>query len=165
MKALAVLLVADTERECAGVMASLAAEEDIQVRGPVGGVEALRHCSIQLPSIALIHTRLADFTGIELCQLLRGRHRTEHLPLVLFDTCDSSGLYPDGSSADDYVSSAELPDIVSRMRRVIRRIAEVSPGGLVETYEGRHLIANFLRVNLLVDGRGVDLTRREVTLL
>ena len=42
---------------------------------------------------------------------------------------------------------------------------ESGEGTLVTEFTGRHLVANFERIQIVVDGRTVDLTRRELRLL
>jgi DNA-binding response OmpR family regulator len=88
------------------------------------------------------------------------------MPILLFSARNHS-YTPSNQTltcADDYVVRTDFGSIAERIRTLVRR--EPSIGSeLLDSYEGRHLNANFRRVHVTVDGCLVDLTLRELRLL
>jgi DNA-binding response OmpR family regulator len=110
---------------------------------------------------------LDDISGMELCQLLRGRYATQRVPIVLFTSRPSAMLLSDPRlrHADGLFCLSELRDLA---RRVDGLIADNGSTLTVETftsYEGRLLQAHFDRIQIVVDGLSIDLAPRELKLL
>jgi DNA-binding response OmpR family regulator len=140
--------------------------KEFSVLGPVGALEALRLCRNHLQAAIVIQRDLHDVSGVELCRLLRGRKRTERLPILLFDSRLADETPVAINEANDYVPRAQLPDLADRLRALLQTKRDIaSSEKCVLTYEGRHLTANFVRVLVAVDSTQVDLTRRELGLL
>jgi DNA-binding response OmpR family regulator len=162
-----VILAANTDSD-ADVSRLLKPAIELKVLGPVGALAALRLCSDELPAAIVIQRDLRNVNGVELCRLLRGRKRTELVPILIFDSRHTDQDPFAISEANDYVPSAQLPDLVERVRALLQTKREAlssSSEKPVWMYEGRHLTANFVRVAVNVDGGQVDLTRRELGLL
>jgi DNA-binding response OmpR family regulator len=141
---------------------------ELRVLGPVGALAALRLCSDELPAAIVIQRDLHDVSGLELCRLLRGRKRSELVPILLFDSRHTDEGQVSISEASDYVPRAQLPELAERVRALLRTKRDALSSRsdkALSMYEGRHLTANFVRVAVTVDGGQVDLTRRELGLL
>jgi len=132
--------------------------------GPVSALDALRRCTESPPVLAVIHVDLGEISGTELCQLIRGRKATEDLPLLLFSSRIATYDPPTDRlrSADAFSPRADLNQVVAKLRSLVERPAATNSSGQLITHDGSFLSANFERVQVSVDGKRVDLTRREI---
>lgn len=161
------LIVADAAHRCADVLRS-AKKTGLQTAGPLGALEALRYCAMTVPAVAVIDVVLRDITGPELCQLLRRRPKTRHVPILLFNSQRPDNAPPSEALAfaDDFVAGREMETLPTHVQRLLDSSeAAEDAGAPLDAYHGRHLRANFERVHIAVDGKRVDLTRRELSLL
>ena len=161
------LIVTDAAHRCAEMLRHVKGS-GLRTAGPVGALDALRFCATTLPAAAVIDVTLRDITGPELCLLLRRRRQTQRLPMLLFNSQRTGAAIPPGAlaHADGFVATNEIGELPARVRRLLHSSDSTDdPVALLDTYQGRHLRANFERMCISVEGKRVDLTRRELCLL
>ena len=139
--------------------------------GPVDvvatGDEALRAVSERRPDLIVLDLNLPVLSGFDVCRILRARPATSSIPIIMLtartaETDRVSGLE---LGADDFVTKPfSLRELAARVRAVLRR-TRVEVDAPSPVYEGPLLRADFEAVAISVDGRPVELTRREFDLL
>jgi DNA-binding response OmpR family regulator len=136
-----------------------------QVAGTVA--EAIQRAEEQMPDLVLLDVMLPDGSGYDAARRLRER---SHVPIIMLtargeETDRVVGLE---LGADDYIVKPFSPrELAARVRAALRRVkteatAQPAPSDL---YRGKHLVADFDAVSVLIDDRPIQLTRREFELL
>jgi two-component system response regulator RegX3 len=157
------VLVVDDEESYRQALASGLAREGFAVEVAGDGHEALRLFHRVHPDLVLLDVMLPDQSGVELCQRLRA---LAPVPIIMVTARDAEVDVVLGLElgASDYVAKPfRLRELVARMRAVLRRGAaavpreEVLSAGPVRLDTGRREVT--------VDGRSVDLSRKEFDLL
>jgi two-component system alkaline phosphatase synthesis response regulator PhoP len=126
------------------------------------GAEALRLARDGHPDLIVLDLMLPGVDGLEVCRSLRSE---SDVPIIMLTarTTDEDKLIGLGSGADDYVSKPFSPkELAARVRAVLRRL----PGerGPAEIKRGE-LVLNFLKQEVSVAGKPLDLTSVEFKLL
>jgi two-component system response regulator MprA len=161
------ILVVDDEPAVRESLATSLAFEDYEVETAVDGVEALERLDAVKPDLVLLDILMPRLDGLTTCRRLRARGET--VPVLMLTARDTIGDRVTGldSGADDYlVKPFELDELLARVRALLRRSVLTSrsaePGDVLD-YAGVRM--NTLTREVTRDGRGLDLTRTEYTLL
>lgn len=159
-----ILIVADDDADFQPLAAGLTDEAGAyRIVGPLPAFEALRFCSTAMPVVVLVHVDLRDISADEFCALIRGRANGARLALLLYGPARAHAPARESAAADGHLTGTDATD----MRAWIDALARPAPDTdePINQYQGRHLRARFDRVEVVVDGRRIDLTRRELALL
>lgn len=158
------VLVVDDEESYRQALAAGLAREGFAVELAADGHEALKLFHRSRPDLVLLDVMLPDQSGVELCQRMR---TLAPVPIIMVTARDSEVDVVLGLElgASDYVPKPfRLRELVARMRAVLRRGTptsaprdEVVLVGPVRLDVGRREVT--------VDGRSVDLSRKEFDLL
>jgi len=158
------VLVVDDEESYRQALASGLSREGFAVELAADGHEALRLFHRVHPDLVLLDVMLPDQSGVELCQRMRA---LAPIPIIMVTARDSEVDVVLGLElgASDYVAKPfRLRELVARMRAVLRRGSttnaprdEIVQVGPVRLDTGRREVT--------VDGRPVDLSRKEFDLL
>ncbi|KAB8181327.1 response regulator transcription factor [Microbispora catharanthi] len=136
--------------------------EGFDVDVTTSGREALELVHRAAPDAVVLDVSMPGVSGIEVCERLRsGRSEVPVLMLSAMDevTDRVAGL---AAGADDYVVKPfELREVVLRLRALLRRAGR-PPGAVVRV--GRLTVDPAGR-RVVIDGRPVELSRREFDLL
>jgi DNA-binding response OmpR family regulator len=161
-----VLIVADDEADCRALVGVLSNQPTYEVVGPLVALDALRFCAKATPAVVLVHVELRDITAAELCALIRTRANGTQFTSLLFGPSrdDRATAASALASPDGYLSPADLMAAPARIEALARQAGQNDERSIAY-YRGRHLEAHFDRVEVIVDGVRIDLTRRELALL
>jgi len=158
---MSILLVEDDAALAAGLRHALRAE-GFAVNHVASGSDALHVIATELPEIVILDLGLPDMDGLNVLKRIRASHA--ELPVLLLTARNTSGDKVAGldSGADDYLAKPfDMPELLARLRAISRRIS-TSSSNLIEI-GGVSLDTASMKVR--VDGRDVDLPRREYMLL
>jgi two-component system response regulator MprA len=161
------ILVVDDEPAVRESLASSLAFEDYEVDTAVDGLDALDKLDRDKPDLIVLDILMPRLDGLTTCRRLRVRGET--LPVLMLTARDTIGDRVTGldAGADDYlVKPFELDELLARVRALLRRSAlrtRLDEGDDVLEYGG--LSMNTLTREVTRDGRALDLTRTEYTLL
>lgn len=158
------VLVVDDEESYRQALASGLAQEGFTVEMAANSHEALRVFHRVHPDLVLLDVMLPDGSGVELCQRMRAM---APVPIIMVTARDSEVDVVLGLElgASDYVSKPfRLRELVARMRAVLRR-GVVLPASNHEVIQGGPVRLDTARREVTVDGRLIDLSRKEFDLL
>lgn len=163
------LLVEDDEHVAAALLAVLG-RHGFATAHARGGAEALERAQEEPFDVALLDLGLPDMDGFEVCGQLR---RTAGLPVIMVTARSDvrSRIHGLNLGADDYVVKPyDTGELLARIHAVSRRTPPPDPGAEAGAAGQQVLRAGPVVVELttrrvLVDGRRVELTRKEFDLL
>ena len=156
-----VVLVVEDEPEIAALMRDFLEADGFRVRLAADGEEAIAGLRI-MPDCVLLDVMLPGASGFELCRDIRAQ---SDVPVLFLSARDGDGdkLRGLGLGADDYiVKSATPPEVVARVRAVLRRSGARRGRGRLRF--GR-LEVDLAAHEVLLAGKAVAMTAREFELL
>ncbi|HEX7502772.1 MAG TPA: response regulator transcription factor, partial [Acidobacteriota bacterium] len=121
----------------------------------------LQYLAKQLPDLLVLDLMLPDGDGLEICKSLKREPRTSALPILILT---AKGEKPDivlglEFGADDYlVKPFSPPELVARVKAILRRSSLPSPESANLVRVGDMLAIDQGRHNALVNGQAVALT-------
>ncbi|WP_221640353.1 response regulator transcription factor [Actinoallomurus bryophytorum] len=158
------MLVVDDEPAVRESLASSLAFEDYEVVTAIDGMSALDELDRTRPDLAILDVLMPRMDGLTTCRRLRARGET--LPVLMLTARDTIGDRVTGldAGADDYlVKPFELDELLARVRALLRRSLVTARDGDILEYAGLRM--NTLTRDVTRDGRDLDLTRTEYSLL
>jgi DNA-binding response OmpR family regulator len=164
------VLVVEDEQDIAGLIKhTLERDGDLSIDIVSTGDAALKAVNDHAPDLLILDLNLPVLGGLEVCRILRSRPATSRMPIIMVTARTSEGDRVTGLDlgADDYITKPfSLRELSARVRAALRRgRPDDRAAPLPEIYRGKHLIADFDAVSIVVDGMQVRLTRREFELL
>jgi len=155
------VLVVEDEPDLLSSLVRTLAEEGYAVDGAADGPDGYYKASNTDYDAIVLDVMLPGFDGWELLRRLR---RTKATPVLMLTARDASGDRVRGldTGADDYLTKPfDLPELLARLRALIRRCCGRAASRL--TIDGLEL--DLASREVRVDGRPVTLTAREYALL
>ena len=159
------VLVADGDGASLQNTVTLLEQARYQVSRASDGRSALNVIAKQTPDLILIEALLPDQEGFEVCRRIR---RTSDIPIMFFSTKAGAEDRVMGLrlGADDYVSKPCAPaELLARVNAVLRRTERARQPPTAALSQGGWMLDPLKQVCLLENGKGVELTPREVRLL
>lgn len=126
------------------------------------GEEALSLFDAVSPSLMLLDIMLPGIDGLEVCRRIRS---ISSLPILMISARDEDAdrILGLDVGADDYIVKPFSPgEVMARIRAAIRRLSERGPS---ETLVVGGLSIHLPSLSVLLDGRKLNLTRKETELL
>jgi DNA-binding response OmpR family regulator len=165
------VLVVEDEQDIAGLIKhTLERDGDMAIDIVSTGDAALKAVSERAPDLLILDLNLPVLGGLEVCRILRSRPATSRMPIIMVTarTSETDRVTGLDTGADDYITKPfSLRELSARVRAALRRgrpnEQQLDPP--TEIYRGKHLVADFDAVSIVVDGAQVRLTRREFELL
>jgi two-component system response regulator PrrA len=139
--------------------------EGFAVRTALGGMAALREVELRSPDVMVLDINMPDLDGVSVTRMLRANG--EDVPICVLSANDEVSHRVAGleAGADDYmVKPFALPELVARLRALLRRTgaAAEGAGGMIEVGD---LVVDRARRIAWRGEREMELTRREFDLL
>jgi len=140
--------------------------EGYTVREARRGDEALNCLGAFKPDLLILDIMLPGINGLEVCRRIRKTDR--RLPVLMVtargdETDKVSGL---DVGADDYLTKPfSLPELLARVRALLRRASSAQELELPETLEFDDVRLDFVRYEATRKGKAVHLTAKEFALL
>lgn len=160
------ILVVDDEVKITQVLESYLENAGYKVACAYGGQEALDLFDKLSPELVILDLMLPDMTGEDVCRTIRKRSRVPVIMLTakIEEEDILNGL---GIGADDYVTKPFSPkQVVARVGAILRRtLSEAVPIADEYSFNGRKLVIDNLRHEIIKNGEQVTLTPNEYKLL
>jgi len=162
------ILVVDDEEDLLELVRYNLSKEGYQVRCVASGEAALQEATARVPDLILLDLMLPVVDGLDVCKLLKGNPKTQHVPIVMVTAKTAEADVVSGLElgADDYITKPFSPRVLlARIRAVLRR--KQKAGDEVEDAAIRvhELVIHPGRHEVLLRGQVVDLTFTEFRLL
>jgi two-component system phosphate regulon response regulator PhoB len=130
------------------------------------GADALKQARKVLPDLIVLDVMLPEIDGLEVCKILRREPATAGVPILMLTAkaTEIDRVLGLELGADDYVTKPFSPrELVLRVKGLLRR-GQPDPEAQTELRAGE-LRLDVPRHQVMVKGRGVDLTATEFKLL
>jgi len=158
------ILVVDDEPEIVRLVRDYLESAGFQVVTALDGPEALRVARRHHPDLVILDLNLPGLDGLDVARALR---RDGEVPIIMLTarTEEPDRVAGLELGADDYVSKPFSPrEIVARVRAVLRRVDSARSDAPVVRV-GDAIVLDLPRMEVVVDGRLVELTATEFQLL
>lgn len=160
-----IILIVDDEIKITSVLQSYFEKEGYCVICAYSGREALKQFEKHSPAFIILDLMLPDISGEDVCRAVRKRSRVPVLMLTA-KVEEESILRGLGLGADDYVTKPFSPrQIVARVNAILRRVLGEPVPADGYSYNGRGLIIDNLRHEIIKNGHKVQCTPNEFKLL
>jgi DNA-binding response OmpR family regulator len=159
------VLVIDDEPLMCQLMEAIYASAGAQVYTALDGEEGLVAFRERRPDLLLIDVLMPGVDGLEVCRRIR---RASDVPIVMFTVLNRGSDVVRGldAGADDYVAKPFNRDVLlARSRALLRRAELATPNGNHKVYDDGYLRLDVDSKQVEVEGRPVDLTSTEFSLL
>ena len=161
------VLVADDDERLRAAIGIILKKAGYQVCEAGNGIQALSAFDEKRPDIAILDVMMPKLDGFEVCEIIRkSRARTPVLFLTAkSDIADKKSGFRSGG--DDYlVKPFNEEELLLRVEALLRRSAphgagQASPWGEKAVRTVGSLRIDVLRFEVFVDGRKIDLTKKE----
>jgi DNA-binding response OmpR family regulator len=159
----ALILVVDDEPQLVRVVQSYLEQSGFRVLAASRGDEALQVFHSRHPDLVVLDLNLPGVSGLDVAREIRRLGQTPILMLTA-RVEESDRLVGLELGADDYVTKPFSPrEVVARVRAILRRAQ--SPGEPREVIRTADMEIDLVRHTALVNGKSLDLTPTEFTLL
>ena len=162
------ILIADDNKQITLILSSYAKKEGLEPVVALDGKEALTKFSQYEDEIAivLLDVMMPELDGFEVCRRLR---QQSMVPIIMITARgeDYDKIMGLDIGADDYVIKPfSAPEVMARVRAVLRRIGTQEPAGSKgQTLHYANLFINLDQYSVQIDGESVQLTKKEIELL
>lgn len=161
---MALMLIADDNPQLLNILSSAVRREGFETAAALDGRQALESFRTRPPQIVLLDVMMPELDGFQVCREIR---RESNVPIIMITARgeDFEKIMGLDIGADDYIVKPFSPgEVMARVRAVLRRIdrGAEEPGKVLRA---AGLCVNLEDYSVLVDGRPVRLTKREVDML
>ena len=161
------ILVVEDDEDILELMRYNLSKEGYAVLTALTGEEGLKQACAAPPDLICLDLMLPSIDGLEVCKRLKQDHRTETVPIVMVTAKGEEADIVTGLElgADDYITKPFSPRVlIARVRAVLRRKTQETASES-DTVRIRNLVIHPGRHEVLIDGKGLELTYTEFRLL
>jgi two-component system phosphate regulon response regulator PhoB len=159
------ILVVDDEPDALELVTFNLKAAGYDVLTAADGGEAIKRARTQLPQLIVLDLMLPEVEGLEVCKVLRRDPQTSAIPIVMLTAkaAEIDRILGLELGADDYITKPFSPrELVLRVKRLLRP----APGEEQhDRLAWRDLVIDIPRHEVLVKGKGIELTATEFRLL
>jgi phosphate regulon transcriptional regulator PhoB len=162
------ILVIEDEPDIRKLVQYNLAQERYRVLEAEDSEQALKLLQRTKPNLVILDLMLPGMSGLELCKILRERHETAQLPILMLTAKAGEADKVVGleMGADDYLAKPFSPrEMVARVRAILRRAEAASTSDGPATYEKGPLRIDFSTYEVFARGKSIKLTLKEFELL
>ncbi len=159
------VLIVDDDAKIVELVKLYLTRDSYSVLTASDGNEALRLAREARPDLIVLDIMLPGINGLEVCRTLRNE---SSVPIILLTarTTEEDRIIGLDMGADDYVTKPFSPkELAARVRAVLRRTPDEMLRMGPEEIRSGDLTINFLRHEVFLAGRSIDLTPVEFKLL
>jgi two-component system response regulator MprA len=156
------VLIAEDDAEIRHALERILRFEGYSIESVGDGAAALEAISERDPDVIVLDVMMPFVDGLSLCRRLR--ERGDRTPILMLTAKGDVGDRVEGldAGADDYLAKPfDLAELLARIRALLRR----TTGSDDETFRVGEITLDVRRRTVSVDGRPVNLTRTEFSIL
>lgn len=161
------ILVVEDENDIRELIRYNLVKEGYEVVEAKSGEEALTRAHSQLPTLVLLDLMLPELDGLEVCKRMKRDYLAQHVPIVMLTAKGEESDIVAGLEvgADDYITKPFSPRVLTARIRAVLRRGSRNPQDDAETIRVHNIVIHLGRHEVLVDGRPVNLTHTEFSVL
>ncbi|GAB4435109.1 MAG: response regulator transcription factor [Anaerolineae bacterium] len=162
------ILVVDDDRNIVRLVRSYLEQAGFQVLTAYDGETALHTIRRERPSLVVLDLMLPDRDGWDITRIVRNDPALEDTPIIMLTARvdDADKVVGLELGADDYVTKPFNPrEVVARVRSVLRRSSLCGRGLGSKVLQCGGLLLDTKRREVMVDGKPINLTPTEFSLL
>lgn len=132
------------------------------------GRQALELCRSKNPALIILDLMLPDMSGLDICRIIRSDSQIKDIPIIMVTakTEDSDIVAGLELGADDYVTKPFSPKVLlARIQSVLRRKKNSADTDLDREIQIRSLVISPLKHKVLQDGKEIELSATEFSIL
>ena len=132
------------------------------------GQQALELCRNKNPDLIILDLMLPDMSGLDICRIIRNDSSIKDIPIIMVTakTEDSDIVTGLELGADDYVTKPFSPKVLlARIQSVLRRKGNSIRSNSDEDIKIRSLVISPLKHKVTQDGKEVELSATEFSIL
>jgi two-component system KDP operon response regulator KdpE len=157
------ILVVDDEPQIRRILRAALTAASYEVDDAKSGEEALRKVRDFRPDLILLDIHMPGMGGLEICRAIRSDPNIAIVMLTVHNT-EAAKVEALDAGADDFVTKPfSTPELLARIRAVLRRIPMTQPGA--SRIKVGSLIIDFSARNVTHGSTDVHLTPKELDLL
>lgn len=159
------ILIIEDERPIADGLAYNLRREGMEVLTAADGEKGLALARSAKPDLVILDLMLPEISGVDVCRILR---QESDVPIIMLTAkgTETDRVVGLTIGADDYVTKPfSVPELVARIRAVLRRASAQSKAERETRVCFGHLSVDFEAHRVTVDGVPVSLSPREYDLL
>lgn len=129
------VLVVDDDPSVRMLVPNLLRKQGFNVAKAASGREALDQVAKAAPDLILLDVNMPEMTGVEVCEQLKARQETKHIPVIFMTSLgnDVDRLKGFEVGGEDYVMKpVNYRELLARMKRFVQRSDGRVPQGLAE---------------------------------
>jgi len=158
------IIVAEDDVRQADLLRTYLERDGHMVRVVHDGMAALEECRARTPDLMLLDVMMPRLDGLDVCRVVRAEGIPTAVIMVTARVGDDDQVAGLDLGADDYVAKPySMRQLMARVRAVLRRAGVSGGEGAPVTVGG--LVIDRERCEVKVDGRLVELTPRELSIL
>lgn len=160
------LLLVEDDASLAAITRRFLVQAGHRVTVATTGEEALALIVKNTPDLIISDVQLPGLSGLKLCQLLKEKPSTQHVPIILVTVMGKTHQKVDGlrTGADDYLTKPfDAQELLARVEAVLRRVQ--NKGALNVVLEAGPIRVDVSQRNVTVNGTPIDLRKKEYELL
>ena len=160
---MAIMLIADDNRQITSILEEYAKKEGYEVKIAYNGRQALEAFNTYKPDIVLLDVMMPIMDGFEVCREIR---KVSNVPVIMITARgeDFERIMGLDIGADDYIVKPFSPgEVMARVRAVIRRIGADNVSSQLFIYD--NLRINMEDYMVTIDNNNVSLTKKEIEIL
>lgn len=160
------ILIADDNKQITTILSGYAKKEGFEPVIALDGAEALdKYLQYENEiAVVLLDVMMPEIDGFEVCRRLR---KESMVPIIMITARgeDYDKIMGLDIGADDYViKSFSAPEVMARVRAVLRRLGAQEPAN-AQTLSYANLYINLEKYAVQINGEDVPLTKKEIELL
>lgn len=159
------ILIADDNQDITSILSTYAENEGYAPVVVSDGLAALEAFEKEKPSVVLLDVMMPKVDGYEVCRKIRSQ---SNVPVILITARgeDFERIMGLDIGADDYIVKPFSPkEVMARVRAVLRRIGGSSREDELNSDKRlnlRGLLINLEEYTLYINGKKIDLTKKEI---
>lgn len=161
------ILVVDDEEDLCEILKFNLENEGYIVDTANSAEEAMK-MDISSYHLLLLDVMMGEISGFKMASLLKKEKKTAKVPIIFITAKDTENDTVTGFNlgADDYISKPfSLREVMSRVKAVLRRTANVEPEKAPEQISYETLVIDITKKKVSIDGEEIALTKKEFEIL
>ncbi|MFK7773879.1 MAG: response regulator transcription factor [Saprospiraceae bacterium] len=162
------ILIVDDEEDILEFIKYNLEKENFQVSIANNGKEGLLKAEEENPDLIILDIMMPEMDGVEVCRLLRTKPNFDNT-IITFLTArgeDYSQIAAFDVGGDDYITKPIRPRVlISRIKALLRRKLRTSVKPSENILKIKDLIIDEEKVTVQVNGKSIDLAKKEFELL